>query len=93
MQFLIVPSAQHPSTHSIFKRFIDIIGSLVGVVGLVIVVIPIAIAIKFNSPGPIFYCQRRCGWNGELFTLYKFRTVFHHADCLVVGMGIAGGNR
>lgn len=36
----------------------------------------IAIAIKWDSPGPVFYRQRRNGWNGELITILKFRSMF-----------------
>lgn len=40
----------------------------------------IAIAIKVDSPGPIIYKQRRHGLQGELFWLYKFRSMYHGAD-------------
>ena len=35
----------------------------------------IALIIKMTSPGPIFYRQERMGWNGKIFTMYKFRTM------------------
>jgi len=35
----------------------------------------IAVGVKLSSPGPIFYRQRRVGWNGEEFTMYKFRSM------------------
>lgn len=35
----------------------------------------IAIAIKLNTPGPVFYKQSRLSWNGTAFTMYKFRTM------------------
>ncbi len=34
-----------------------------------------AMAVKFSSPGPIFYRQKRVGWNGEEFEMLKFRTM------------------
>jgi len=40
----------------------------------------IAIAIKFTSPGPIFYKQKRMGWNGKEFTMLKFRTMPVNAE-------------
>ena len=35
----------------------------------------LAIGVKLNSPGPVFYRQDRVGWNGEVFEIYKFRTM------------------
>ncbi|MGB1547257.1 MAG: undecaprenyl-phosphate glucose phosphotransferase [Alphaproteobacteria bacterium] len=37
----------------------------------------IAIAIKLNSPGPVFFTQRRYGFNNDLINVYKFRTMYH----------------
>lgn len=37
----------------------------------------IAMAIKWDSPGPVLYRQRRNGWNGELITMLKFRSMYH----------------
>ena len=36
--------------------------------------------IKLQSPGPVFYAQRRVGQNGRRFTIYKFRTMVPDAD-------------
>ena len=35
----------------------------------------IAVGVKLSSPGPVFYRQRRVGWNGHEFTMYKFRSM------------------
>ena len=70
----------HPSNRCKFKRGLDIAGSIVGLLILAILFIPIAIAIKLDSPGPIFYKQKRCGLRGITFTLYKFRTMIENAD-------------
>lgn len=72
----------HPSINSIAKRFIDILGSLVGLLILSVLFIPIAIAIKLDSPGPIIYVQKRYGLYGQPFKFYKFRSMIHHADRL-----------
>lgn len=72
----------HPSTRSIFKRGLDITGSIIGLLILAILFIPIAIAIKLDSPGSIIYQQKRCGLRGRPFTIYKFRTMVNNADAL-----------
>lgn len=38
----------------------------------------IAIAIKLDSPGPVFFRQRRMGWNGKIFRIWKFRSMVAH---------------
>ena len=73
-------SRLHPSANSKIKRLLDIMGSLVGLVILAIAFVPIAIAIRLDSPGPIFYQQQRCGLHGQPFTLRKFRTMVQNAD-------------
>jgi len=61
---------------------VDIIGSLLGLLILAIVFLPVAIAIKLDSPGPIFYCQERYGLGGRPFKLRKFRSMVTNADDL-----------
>ena len=41
------------------------------------ILLAIALAIKLSSPGPIFFRQARGGWNGEVFQVLKFRTMYH----------------
>lgn len=72
----------HPSTFSVFKRLIDILGSLVGLFILTVLFIPIAIAIKLDNPGPIFYTQERYGLQGRPFKIVKFRSMVTNADQL-----------
>lgn len=72
----------HPSASSFFKRFVDIVGSLFGLVLLAILFVPIAIAIKLDSPGPILYSQERYGLLGKPFQVYKFRSMVQNADAL-----------
>jgi exopolysaccharide biosynthesis polyprenyl glycosylphosphotransferase len=61
------------------KRAVDVGLSLVILtLGLPIVLV-IALAIKLTSSGGVLYRQTRCGLNGRLFTLYKFRTMVENA--------------
>ena len=76
------PQAPHPSASSVFKRSLDIVGSLVGLLFLAIVFVPVTIAIKLDSPGPIFYSQERYGLQGRTFRIRKFRSMVVNADQL-----------
>lgn len=65
----------------IIKRFMDIIGSLVGLILLAPILIIIAIMIKIEDPkGPIVFKQIRVGKNGEEFYMYKFRSMVVNAE-------------
>ncbi|OUL25229.1 sugar transferase [Nostoc sp. 106C] len=72
----------HPSVKSKFKRCLDILGSLVGLLILAIVFVPIAIAIKIDSPGAIFFTQERYGYLGQPFRIRKFRSMVSNAEHL-----------
>ncbi|HHP7231277.1 MAG TPA: sugar transferase [Xenococcaceae cyanobacterium] len=71
---------EHPSVYSKTKRFIDISGALIGLLITSLLIIPIAIAIQIDNPGPIFYSQIRCGLNGKYFRIWKFRSMVVNAD-------------
>ncbi|WP_416672308.1 sugar transferase [Egbenema bharatensis] len=75
-----IAEAPHPSTMSVFKRCIDILGAIVGLLILSIIFIPIAILIRLDSPGPILYAQERYGLRGRQFTMRKFRSMVQNAD-------------
>jgi anti-anti-sigma factor len=76
------PPVTHPSVRSKIKRFLDILGALVGLGITAVVFIPIAIAIKLDSPGPVFFTQTRCGCMGRRFRLWKFRSMCVNAEQL-----------
>ena len=65
-----------------FKRIIDIIGGIVGVVLLIPVTIVVYIARKIlrEDDGPLFYEQLRYGKGGKQFRIYKFRSMCMNAD-------------
>jgi exopolysaccharide biosynthesis polyprenyl glycosylphosphotransferase len=66
--------------YKIIKRLIDVVSALVGLVIMGIAVIPIAIANRLTSPGPLFYKQRRVGQGGKIFDVYKFRSMRPDAE-------------
>jgi exopolysaccharide biosynthesis polyprenyl glycosylphosphotransferase len=64
----------------LYKRAIDIVLLIVGLVIFLPLVPAIALLIKIDSPGPIFFRQWRVGKDGKNFLLYKFRTMRHDAE-------------
>lgn len=64
------------------KRFFDLLVSLFGLLLLTPVFLILAILIKLDSPGPVFYIQERVGQGFKLFNLFKFRTMRVDADKL-----------
>ncbi len=73
-------SHAHISANSFMKRFIDILGAIVGLCITGCLFIPVAIAIKLDSEGPVFYRQTRCGLLGKTFRIWKFRSMYSDAD-------------
>jgi anti-anti-sigma factor len=74
------PPATHPSVKSKVKRILDVVGAIVGLIITAFVFIPIALAIKLTSPGPILFGQTRLGWMGKQFTIWKFRSMYIDAE-------------
>ena len=70
----------HPSLNNKAKRLIDILLSLIGLAITALISIPIAIAMQFDDPGPLFYSQIRCGLRGKPFRIWKFRSMVVNAD-------------
>ena len=65
-----------------FKRIIDIVCSLMGLIVLGPVFIIVALVIKIESKGPIVFIQKRVGENGLTFNMYKFRSMVKNAEVL-----------
>ena len=64
----------------LIKRVIDIFGSLIGLSITAVLTPFIALAIKLDSKGPVFFSQTRVGKNGRYFKLYKFRSMYTDAE-------------
>lgn len=62
------------------KRIIDIVISIIGIVIAAPLILIAVIAIKLDSPGPVFYVQERLGHNEKPFKLYKFRSMIKDAE-------------
>jgi exopolysaccharide biosynthesis polyprenyl glycosylphosphotransferase len=62
------------------KRFLDVVFSSIALIILIPVYIGIAIAVKVNSKGPVFYSHTRIGRFGKPFTIYKFRSMVVDAE-------------
>lgn len=63
-----------------FKNVTDFVGALVAGTLLLPLFLVAAIAVRLDSPGPVLFRQRRMGYRGEPFTVFKFRTMAHMPD-------------
>src|SRR5690242_5976261 len=61
------------------KHCVDFELALCGVICLLPVIGTVAVLIKLDSPGPVFFRQKRAGRNGRLFEIFKFRTMVQGA--------------
>src|SRR6058998_886101 len=64
------------------KRLCDIVISVVALILLLPVFAIVAILIKLDSPGPVFFRQLRVGFHGQLFRIFKYRTMVVNAEKL-----------
>lgn len=70
----------HPSVRSRAKRVVDVVGALVGLALSTVLFVFVAIAIKLEDGGPIFFGQTRCSWMGKRFRIWKFRSMSVDAE-------------
>ncbi|HIG0359175.1 TPA: sugar transferase [Clostridium sporogenes] len=70
----------------VIKRIVDLLGSIIGLILLSPILIIIAIAIKLDSKGPIFFIQERVGKYGQVFNMYKFRSMVIDAEEKLFGL-------
>ena len=64
----------------VYKRIMDIAGGIVGCLLTLVLCVFIGPAIYIQSPGPIFFKQKRIGQNGKQFYMYKFRSMYMDAE-------------
>ncbi|MBN2303911.1 MAG: sugar transferase [Anaerolineae bacterium] len=73
----------HLNTSSVLvKRALDIAVTLVALPFALLITLIVAIAIRLDTPGPIFFAQDRMGLNGKTFRVYKFRSMVQNAEAL-----------
>jgi exopolysaccharide biosynthesis polyprenyl glycosylphosphotransferase len=71
------------SRSSLFlKRSLDLAGASFALIVLGPLMAAIALAIKLDSPGPVFFRQTRVGRDGKQFRIFKFRSMCDHADAM-----------
>jgi exopolysaccharide biosynthesis polyprenyl glycosylphosphotransferase len=69
-----------------FKRVFDLFGASVGLLAVSPVLLVIAVAVKLDSRGPVFFRQQRVGRHGHRFQMLKFRTMVPDAEALKDGL-------
>lgn len=72
--FLITPLIR------VMKRVFDIVLSSLALLITLPVILVLLVMVKYTSPGPVFYFQKRVGKDGKVFTIYKFRTMVTDAE-------------
>ena len=77
----------------VLKRMVDLVGGLVLLVLLAIPMAVIAVLIKLDSEGPVFYRQERITTYGKHFKIHKFRTMVSNADKIGTAVTVGNDNR
>ena len=80
LPLLGLPPARLPQSSFFLKRAADIALSAIGLILLTPLLIVVAIAIKLDSPGPVFFRQTRVGRRDKPFRIFKFRTMQADAE-------------
>ncbi|EPC04223.1 hypothetical protein L861_02600 [Litchfieldella anticariensis FP35 = DSM 16096] len=62
------------------KRLFDMLSSAATLILLFPLMLAVALWIKLDSKGPVFFCQQRAGLYGQPFLIFKFRTMVHRAS-------------
>lgn len=73
------------------KRALDMMGALAAMVLFAPIFALVGAAVRFTSPGPVIFKQKRVSLGGKVFKIYKFRTMFHVEDEEGTGLARLGG--
>lgn len=71
---------ERSKAYYITKRFIDVAGSLIGLILMSPIMLITAAAVKLTSRGPVLFTQDRVGKKGKIFKMYKFRSMVVDAE-------------
>ena len=77
---VIAPQRQAGGWRAFVKRSIDVVVAVIALLALVPLVVLIAIAVRLDSRGPVFFAQTRVGKDRHKFQLYKFRSMCEDAE-------------
>lgn len=77
---LTMKVVEHSTRGILLKRLVDIAGSIVGLIISIPIIAVTAIPLKIESPGPLFFKQKRVGLNGRYFYIYKLRSMYMDAE-------------
>ncbi len=77
----------------LLKRIFDVVTALVLLIFLAIPMLVIALMIKLDSPGPVFYRQERVTTYGKHYRIHKFRTMVNNADKIGSTVTVSGDSR
>jgi exopolysaccharide biosynthesis polyprenyl glycosylphosphotransferase len=80
LPWLHVDKPQYRGANKVGKMLVDTVGAVAGIVLLSPFMLLVALAIKLDSRGPVFYRAERIGLNGEPFAMMKFRSMVTGAD-------------
>lgn len=75
-----LPPGKLPRTSLMLKRVFDVVSASLGLIVLSPVLLGVAIAIKLDSRGPVFFRQVRMGSGAREFRIFKFRTMYTNAE-------------
>lgn len=78
----LILGSNQPNVSFLIKRVFDSLAALVILIIFSLPLLTIALSIKLDSPGPIFYKQTRVGFKGVHFKVWKFRTMVENASQL-----------
>jgi undecaprenyl phosphate N,N'-diacetylbacillosamine 1-phosphate transferase len=77
------------SVQLVVKRCLDVLIAAIGLLLLWPVFVLIAVCIKVDSRGPVFFSQKRAGCRGKPFRILKFRTMVENADRIGTGLYVS----
>ena len=81
LQIITLTESPMHGWNRILKRGMDIVVALAALAVFSPVMLLAGLTVKLTSRGPVFYIQKRMGLDGRLFNMYKFRSMFHDAEC------------